>query len=74
MRTGRGGGGNISNDQVNHERYRNEIFLPFVEGSRKTYLGNDDWSPEDVVKRCAMGQCDGKEVDQCTCMLPLLTN
>ena len=54
MRTGRDGEGNISNDQVHHERYRNEIFLPFVEGTRRTYLGSDGWSPEDAVENEAL--------------------
>lgn len=54
MRTGRDGDGNVSNDQVHHEWYRNEIFLPFVEGTRKTYLGKDEYSPEDAVENDAI--------------------
>lgn len=42
-------GDEISTDQLNHEHYRNKVFLPFVEKNRKHYIKEDEWQPGDPV-------------------------
>ena len=39
----------ISTDQINHEQYRNDIFLPFVAKTRKHYLQREGWIEGDPV-------------------------
>ena len=39
----------ISTDQLNHEYYRNKVFLPFVEKTRQHYLQREKWNPGDPV-------------------------
>ena len=49
MRSGFDTDPKISNDQYYHERYRNDVFLPFVEGTRETYLSDKNWTKDDTV-------------------------
>ena len=39
----------VSTDQQNHIKYRNEIFLPFVEKTRESYLRREGWNAGDEV-------------------------
>ena len=39
----------ISTDQINHTKYRNEVFLPFVQSTRENYLQRDGWQDGDDV-------------------------
>ena len=43
-------GAEVSTDQLNHEYYRNKVFLPFVENTRKYYLQKEGWNPGDPVE------------------------
>ena len=38
MRNERNEGGK-TNDQANHEKYRNDVFVPFAQGTREHFLG-----------------------------------
>ena len=49
MRSGFDSGTHISNDQSYHEKYRNDVFLPFVDGTRESYLRERKWSRYDTV-------------------------
>ena len=40
----------VSTDQLNHEYYRNEVFLPYIEETRATYLRREGWTPGDKVE------------------------
>ena len=40
----------VSTDQLNHEYYRNEVFLPYIEETRATYLRRECWTPGDEVE------------------------
>ena len=39
----------VSTDQLNHEIYRNIVFLPFVEQVRQHYLQNEGWEVGDEI-------------------------
>ena len=39
----------VSTDQMNHEYYRNNVFLPFVAKTRQHYLSREKWNPGDPV-------------------------
>ena len=39
----------ISTDQVNHIKYRNDVFLPWVQSTRESYLRKEGWHPGDEV-------------------------
>ena len=39
----------ISTDQINHEQYHNNIFLPYVAKTRKHYLQREGWTESDPV-------------------------
>ena len=39
----------ISTDQINHENYRNNVFLPYVQLTRKNYLRREGWDIGDEV-------------------------
>ena len=40
----------ISTDQLNHVRYRQEVFLPYVEATRAHYLRREGWEGDDDVE------------------------
>ena len=42
-------GSDISTDQLNHERYRNEVFLPYIQSTREHYLRREGWQGGDEV-------------------------
>ena len=54
MSTGRDREGNVLNDQVHHERYRNEICVPFVEGTRQAYLAENKLTPDNAIENDAI--------------------
>ena len=35
----------VSTDQINHEKYRNEVFLPYIERTIAYYLQREGWEP-----------------------------
>ena len=35
----------VSTDQINHEKYRKEVFLPYIERTRAYYLQREGWEP-----------------------------
>ena len=39
----------ISTDQLNHMKYRNEVFLPYVQKTRENYLQQEEWRDGDDV-------------------------
>ena len=39
----------ISTDELNHSRYRIEVFLPYVQSTRANYLRMEGWEPGDEV-------------------------
>ena len=39
----------ISTDELNHSRYRIEVFLPYVQSTRANYLRKEGWEPDDKV-------------------------
>ena len=39
----------ISTDQLNHEQYRNIIFLPYISKCREHYLQSEEWKQDDPV-------------------------
>ena len=40
----------VSTDQLNHEKYRREVFLPYVESTGANYLLCEGWEPGDKVE------------------------
>ena len=40
----------VSTDQKNHIRYRQQVFLPYVEATRAHYLQREGWQPDDDVE------------------------
>ena len=39
----------ISTDQINHTKYRNDVFIPWVQNTRESYLRKEGWHPGDEV-------------------------
>ena len=40
----------VSTDQLNHEKYRREVFLPYIESTRANYLQCEGWEPGDAIE------------------------
>ena len=39
----------ISTDQLNHEQYRNDVFLPYIAKCREHYLQSEEWKQGNPV-------------------------